>query len=183
MTKGFTLAETIITVGLTAVLVTGIFSIFQLEQKAITLRSNRGDDVRQGQSALRRLEDNLRQGQNILDTTTISGTTYTTGLHTLVIDVPAIDSTGANISDITDRLVYTQIGTHLQEISVPGVGSVRPSGTFTIAKEIETFNVHTNGDPVVNTTQITLYFSFPPPSELATQVEGQVRATLRNNTL
>lgn len=178
--NGFTLAETIITVGLTALIVGGMFSIFLLEQEALNIRASRGDDVRQGQTALRRIEDNIRQGQAVVSSATISGTTYTTGLHTLILDVPAIDASGGNIDGTTDRLVYTLDGTDLKEVNVPGTGSVRPSGIFTLAQNISSFTVHTNGDPVTSSTQVTLYLGFTPPETTATAVEGQVRATLRN---
>lgn len=179
-TNGFTLAETIITVGLTGLIVGGMFSIFLLEQQALNIRASRGDDVRQGQTSMRRIEDNIRQGQSVVATATISGTNYTTGLHTLILDVPSIDASGANISGQTDRLVYTLDGTNLKEVSVPGASSVRPSGIFTLAQNVSSFTIQTNGDPVTSSTQVTVYVGFTPPATQATAVEGQVRATLRN---
>lgn len=180
LNKGFTLAETILTVGLSAMIITAMFSVFAIEQRALDLRSKRGDDVRQSESALRRIEKNIREGQAVIASASLFGTNYTTGAHTLIIDIPAINSTGAHISGQTDRLAYLLSGTSLLEISVPSASSVRPSGIFTLAKNVQTFNVQTNGDPVTSTTQVLLYLSFPPPSASATQVEGQVRATLRN---
>lgn len=179
-TNGFTLAETIITVGLTALIVGGMFSIFLLEQEALNIRASRGDDVRQGQSALRRIEDTIRQGEAVVSSAVISGTTYTTGLHTLVLDIPAIDANGANISGETDRVVYTLDGTDVKEVSVGSTNSVRPTGIFTLAQNVSSFTVQTNGDSVTNTTQVLIYLGFTPPATQATAVEGQVRATLRN---
>lgn len=178
--NGFTLAETIITVGLTALIVGGMFSIFLIEQQALYLRASRGDDMRQGQTALRRIEDTIRQGQLVVSSATISGTAYTTDLHTLILDIPAINAAGGNISGVTDRVVYTLNGTDLKEVSLPGTGSVRPSGIFTLAQHVSSFTVQTNGDPLNNTTQVILYVGFIPPAPEATPVEGQVRATLRN---
>lgn len=180
LNKGFTLAETILTVGLSAMIITAMFSVFAIEQRALELRSQRGDDVRQGQTALRRIEKNIRNGEAVLSTATLFGTPYTTGSQTLIIDVPAIDIDGNFISGETDRLAYVLSGTSVLEISVPAASSVRPSGIFTIAKNAQTLNIQTNGDPVTNTTQVLVYVSFPPPSTAATQVEGQIRATLRN---
>lgn len=180
LNKGFTLAETILTVGLSAMILTAMFSVFAIEQRALHLRSQRGDDVRQSESALRRVEKNIREGQAVVSSASLFGTNYTTGAHVLIIDVPSIDSNGAHVPDQTDRLAYVLSGTSLLEVSAPSASSVRPSGIFTLAKHIQTFNVQTNGDPVTTSTQVLLYLSFPPPSASATQVEGQVRATLRN---
>lgn len=180
LNKGFTLAETILTVGLSAMILTAMFSVFAIEQRALDLRSQRGDDVRQSESALRRVEKNIRDGQAVVSNATLFGTSYTTGPHVLIIDVPSIDSTGVHLPDQLDRLAYLLSGTSLVEVSVPSADSVRPTGLFTLAKNVATFNVQTNGDPVNISTQVLLYLSFPAPSTSATQVEGQVRATLRN---
>lgn len=180
LSKGFTLAETILTVGLSAMILTGMFSVFAIEQRALDLRSQRGDDVRQGQTALRRIEKNIRDGEAVVSSATLFGTTYTTDTHTLIIDVPAIDAEGSLIDGETDRIAYLLSGTSILEISVPSASSVRPSGMFTLADDVQTLNVQINGDPVTSTSQVMVYLSFPPPSTAATQVEGQVRATLRN---
>lgn len=178
--NGFTLAETIITVGLTGLIVGGMFSIFLLEQRALELRASRGDDVRQGQTALRRIEDTIRQGEAVVSSANIGGTTYTTGLHTLVLDIPSIDADGANISGATDRVVYLLDGTSLKEVSSPDSSSVRSSGIFTLAQNVSSFTVQTNGDPVTASNQVLIYLGFTPPATQATAVEGAVRATLRN---
>lgn len=180
LNNGFTLAETIITLGITSLLITGIFSVFLVEQKALSLRSILGDDVRHAQTSLRRIEDSIRQGKAVVTSAVISGTTYTTGAHTIIIDTPAITAGGSIISGQTDRLVYTKVGTDLLEVSSPAANSARPSGTHTLAQNIQAFNVQTNGDPLTNTSQVVIYLSFPAPTAAADQVEGQVRATLRN---
>lgn len=180
LNNGFTLAETMLTIGLSAIILTAMFSVFAIEQRALNLRSERGDDVRQGQTALRRIEKTVRDGEAVVSSASLFGITYTTGAHTVVIDVPAIDSSGVLISGETDRLAYTVSGTSLVEVSVPSASSVRPSGVFTLAEDILAFNIQTNGDPVTDSTQVIIYLSFPPPSTAATQVEGQIRATLRN---
>lgn len=178
--RGFTLTETILIIGLTALIFSGMLSVFILEQRALDIRSVRGDDVRQTESALRRIEKNIRQGKAVLESVTLFGTTYETGLHTLAIEIPAIDSSGATIADQTDYLVYMLSGSSVLEVSDPDVDSIRPSGIFTLAKDVEIFTVQTNGDPVENSTQVMVYLAFPPATSEGTAVQGQVRATLRN---
>ncbi|MFA6428309.1 MAG: hypothetical protein WCW02_02075 [Candidatus Buchananbacteria bacterium] len=63
---GFTLAETIVAIGLLALLVLLVLSVFMLAQKAYWQNDNRAELIQNGRVILDRLERELRQASDIV---------------------------------------------------------------------------------------------------------------------
>ena len=150
--KGFTLVETVIVVGLTALILTAIANLFyiyyQVNGTDLAYRS-----AGSAGSAMAAISAAVVPADGVLTSHAFSGTTYTTGSTTLVLELPAIDSSGVIIASTYDYIAFYTSGTTLYRIIATGAGSSRTAGTKTLTTALAnlTFS-YNNADPSQATT-------------------------------
>jgi prepilin-type N-terminal cleavage/methylation domain-containing protein len=126
--RGFTLVEMLITLALSVLLIgaliglyRGYFDLFNAQQGLGTLGTTSGD-------ALSEIEQLTRQASRVLASKTISGTTYTSGSDTLVLELPSVDAGGSAISGTFDYVAFYVSGADLYRRIDADAASARTDG-------------------------------------------------------
>src|SRR3989338_2469115 len=94
-----TLALSVLLMAALVELYRGYSSLFVLEQLHFTLGTS-------ANRAMTGIQDDARQARQVLASHAISGTTYTTGASTLVLELPSVDAGGTVIAGAFDYAVF-----------------------------------------------------------------------------
>ncbi len=126
---GFTLVETLIVIFifiLTMLALMNMFlgyaTLFNRQEAAIAATASASMIMSEVQSA-------TLQADHVVASRALNGTTYSSDASTLVLELPAINSSGNIISGVYDYVAFYASGTSMYRIISPGTGSVRLSGT------------------------------------------------------
>lgn len=127
MKKGFTLIELIIAIALLTTVMMAVASIFSVVIKTYHLESQRGFFQKDLNFVSDNITRDIKQSQLVQ-----SYAPYTLSSTTLILNLPALDSSGNFIysgSQLqTDTVIYTQSGTGLIKILYPNQLSTRAVG-------------------------------------------------------
>ena len=103
-----------------------------------------GDSARE---AVKELQNNALQTDQIMTSHNFSGTVYSTGQHTLVLEVPSVDGSGNIVSDKHDYVVFYLTGKNLYRLVQADAASSRPSGLNQISDAVATLTfAYNNAD-------------------------------------
>lgn len=153
---GFTLLELLIVLGLFGVIVTSVSTLY------IASIKNSEDEFKRAQltEALTLATDTL--SDDIKAATAIEATysTYTSGSQTVVLDLPAVDSSHNIIylgnSFVLDRVVYTYSSGVLTKSVFPGSGSSRSAVTNkTVLSKISSLSFTYPSSPPAGNSQMS----------------------------
>ena len=137
MSRGFTLIEVVITVALSAILMLAITQLYVVYGRVILFQKST-IDVAQGASGI---IDAVRaaglQAKQVVATHTFSGVSYASGTTTALFELPAIDASGAIVSNAYDYIGIHASGTSVYRLIDVAPGSVRPSGTKQLTKVLD----------------------------------------------
>lgn len=127
MTRAFTLVETIITIAISVVALIALTNLFLTfttvygYQQAFIAAGSSG-------AAMNALRASVLPAAQVLASHTFSGTTYSSSANTLVLELPAINSSGAPMSGANDYVAFYVSGTMLYRLTEAAAGSLRVSG-------------------------------------------------------
>lgn len=127
-TRGFTVMETLIVVAVSVVLIfafinlyIGYDTLFSAEEVRLTARES-------ASVVVSTLYDAALQADTILASRTVAGSLYTTGADTLVLELPAITSSGDVIAETFDYVAFYVSGTGVYRVLEANAASSRVSG-------------------------------------------------------
>lgn len=155
MRKGFTLVELVVVVGIasaTLAALAGLFVTFYEiygYQRAYMAAGSSG-------TAIRSIEAAVLPAENILASRVFSGTTYTSGITELVLELPSIDSSGVVISGAHDYIAIYTSGTELYMKTEIGAGSSRTSGTKKLSSSLYSLAFSYNAGSPAAASQVTM---------------------------
>lgn len=187
--QGFSLMETLIVVGTSSIIGVVLISLFVQNNSVFHNQSVRTSQNISSNDAYAHISEAIRQASAI-SASYNAPPTYTTNANTLVLQLPAVNSSGAIIADVYDYMIITrdsQNPTLLKEIVYPNGQSARPASNQIIAKDVSSvvfYYLDSNHAPItpINATSInfvinlsTLISNKPQQSS----VSGQIN--LRNN--
>lgn len=153
---GFTLIEVVIVVAISSVLMLGLLSTFDWQNRVYNLEQAEVLATGSARVALNNMTFSLTQGSNILQSRTINGVNYTTGGTTVVIQIPSYDSSGVLIANTYDHVVYTLSGSNLEQVVELGANSDRPLVNKRLSDKVESFTLsYNNNDPTL-ASQVTI---------------------------
>lgn len=138
--RGFTLIETIITIGLSVVAfiaLTNLFIIFNTTygyQQAFMLAAGSAS------TAMNSFEETILPAEQVLASHSFNGTAYSSSTTTLVLSLPAIDGSGNIISGTKDYAVFYASSTMLYQLTETGAGSVRLSGLKQLSTTLQSLS-------------------------------------------
>ncbi len=126
--RGFTLIETVVAVGLTAIIMVVITTSLLSQNQIIQVASVRQARDSAYLEALNVIGRDTRIAVDAPATFTApNGAQYTADATTLILQTYSLSANGALICNEYDYIVYKQEGSVLKQLTFPGTGSVRPS--------------------------------------------------------
>jgi hypothetical protein len=136
--RGFTIIEILVTMGLFVLMIAALVLLYQgygtlfvSEQTSFWMKTS-------ANIAVTEIEHATLQANRILASYTISGTTYTTGPSTLVLELPSTDASGGVISGAFDHVVFYVSGTVLYRLIEANPASQRQNGTKRLCDSLST---------------------------------------------
>jgi hypothetical protein len=125
----FASAILIFALGVFVALYANYSKFYKRQQTEITI----GDSARQ---AVKELQNVALQANQIMTSHSFSGTTYTTGQHTLVMEIPSVDSSGNIVSGKHDYVVFYLTGNNFFKLVQADAVSNRSSGQNQISDAV-----------------------------------------------
>jgi len=182
--KGFvTLIELLLGILLISIMVIFLIQLFISHSGVIgSQKAQISADVA-ARSALDEMGNKIREGKLVLPSVLISGNTYTTGLKTVVVQVPSIDSSGVAIPSSSDVVVFTNpLGTtNLLEIVSPDGSSSRPGINHILTNKVLNLNFTYNNADLSQVTTVDIDMSsFEAVSKSQKVFSDKISVTLRN---
>jgi hypothetical protein len=136
----FSLTETVIATAILIFILVALIVLynnylksFNNQQARIAMESSARETVKELQSA-------ALQADQIVTSHSFSGTTYTTGAHTVVLELPSIDGSGNIVSGKFDYVVFYLTGKNLYRRIQVDAASSRPSGLNKISDVVSTLS-------------------------------------------
>jgi type II secretory pathway pseudopilin PulG len=167
--RGFTIAETLVVIGVVALMSIALIGAFAGYSGIVRSQQTEIGVVGSAKAVLSAVDRALLQSSRVLSSHNFSGTTYSSGTSTLVLEMPALDASGNTIPGTYDYVAFYASSTSAYHIVAPGSGSVRLAGTKRLSE-----------------TLYSLSFTYSNPDfSLATSVDTdvQTRATINGRVV
>lgn len=186
--KGFTLIETVIGIGISVVLVVIVVAFLLLSQRSFLIEQGRAQLILDARGALDEMTRKTKEATSVLLTfLSPTGDTYTPDADTVILTLPSIDSAN-NIIFGSDIVVFEQQGSDLMFLQFPQPLSARSSLTKRLSQKVSDFTLtylDTDGNPLsLNFPDAkTLRFALTLTDTIRgkqVQTSGEEDATLRN---
>ncbi|MCX6766717.1 MAG: hypothetical protein NT170_02970 [Candidatus Moranbacteria bacterium] len=132
----FSLAEAVISVAVVIFILVAFLVIYSNYNKFFNLQQNEIALGNSGREAVKELQNAALQADKILASQTVSGTTYTTGAHTVVLEIPSIDGSGNIVSGKDDYAVFYLTGKSFYRRIQADAASSRHSGSNKISDSV-----------------------------------------------
>lgn len=148
LSKGFSFVEVLfaVTIGL---MVLGMLSIFYVEGVRLTTLDLALAEINSdARLVMDKILRDARWAVEVETSRAISGTTYVTANDELVLEIPAIDSSGNIISGTSDYVVYTLDASNpsiLRRVVDPHASSSRTSKNEIVAQNVSVFFLTSGG--------------------------------------
>jgi hypothetical protein len=134
---GFTLVETVVSVGICMLIGIAIVDFFISNDSLIRSQEAGIDVIGSASSIANDLHIMTSQAIEIVDTGTVLGTAYTSGTTTLILRLPSITTTGELVEGQSDYIVYYATGTSAYRLIEGGAGSARASSTRLLGNYVD----------------------------------------------
>lgn len=155
MKRGFTLIETIILAGITTmalVALTNLFISFNAVngyQQAFMAAGSAG-------TALNAFEAAILPADQVLSSHIFSGVTYPSATTTLVLELPAIDASGAVIAGVYDYIVFYSSSGTLYRLTQASVQSARVSGIKQLSTTLQILSFTYDNSDFTKVSSVTI---------------------------
>lgn len=128
--KGFTLIESVVLIAVTTLALLALVNLFVVFNSLYGYQQAYTRTAGSALVAMSAFESAVLPADAVLASHAFSGTTYTTGTTTLVVELPSIDGSGNVISGTHDYIAFYVTGTTtLARVVSANAGSARSSGT------------------------------------------------------
>ncbi len=154
--KGFTLTETLIAVALAIAFLVVIVEFFLGYSKVFRyieanfLVSNSASTIADDVAEM------VRQSDKILTSRAFSGTTYTTGTSTIVLEIPTVNGSGSIVAGTYDYMVFYRNGAKFYWISDANGSSVRQDFTKQMTDAISSITFTYDAGDVTTATKVDI---------------------------
>jgi hypothetical protein len=140
MNRAFTLTETVITIALSVVIMLALvnlylnFNTLYLYQQTYVATTNAASN------AMKALDGAVLPADQIVASHTFSGTTITTGVNAVVLELPSINASGDIITGAHDYIGFATTSTDLYERIDANAGSARTTSAKKVATLIDSLS-------------------------------------------
>ncbi len=139
-TKGVTLIETLISVGLFILISLALFGVYEVFGKIYNLGGAHFTAVGGARASLTNVSNLTAQAYRALSSRTVNGINYASGSSTLVLQLPAIDSTGKTINSAWDYAAFYVSSTNFYRSLEISTTSARVGGLKLLSNTIVSVN-------------------------------------------
>lgn len=156
MKHGFTLVETIVVISLTLISLAALVNMFVIfsslngYQQAVIATDGSAS------IAMNAFEAAVLPASKVLVSRTFSGTLYTTSATTLVLQLPAVNSSGTIINGVSDYIVFYRSSNILYQLTEVGSGSARRPGQVMLSATLSTLSFTYDNVDVTKATAVTV---------------------------
>ena len=126
--KGFTLLETVIVIGLTVFIMAALGNFYLNFNSVLGINGGRISVASGARNVMSEAETMILPAKQVLSSYEFSGTIYTTDANTIVLELPAINSSGTFIEGKYDHAVFYVSGTTVYRLLQADPESSRISG-------------------------------------------------------
>lgn len=155
--RGYTLIELLTVIAVMGIIALVATSLLLGQQQFFKVNTFQAHNQAFTANALASLAEQVKTADRVVPSRdfTVNGTTstYTSGLHTLILALPSINGSGAPILTSPQPLDYFLVtanpgnSKHLLTVVAPDAASSRTAQTRTIHSNFEVFNAFYNADP------------------------------------
>ncbi len=128
MKRGFTLLESVIVIGISALALIALSNLFFIFNSIYGYQQVFMATSGSASKTLNALEAAVFPAEHVLASRSFSGTTYTSSTTVLVLELPSIDSSGNIISGVKDYVAFYTDSAKFYRLVEAGSGSTRVSG-------------------------------------------------------
>lgn len=154
MKRGFSLIETIITIGISVIALLALVNIFLTfntiygyQQISLATSGSAG-------AAMNALEVAVLPAEQVLSSHSFSGTMYTSGPATLVLQLPSVDSSGNIIAGAKDYVVFYSSSAMLYRLTEAASNSTRVPGLQTLSTTLDSISFTYNDGDFTKVTNV-----------------------------
>lgn len=156
--RGYTLIETIIVISISTLMLMALAHLFFIFNSLYGYQQGFIATAGSNGAAMNALEAAILPADHVLTSHSFSGATYTSGITTLVLELPAVDASGAIITSAEDYVAFYTSSSTLYRLTEAAAGSVRVSGLKQLSSTIYslsfTYNTATIADASILTADI-----------------------------
>lgn len=160
MRRGFTMLEIIIALAIALVCFLIILGMYISQSQLYTSESNVAELQTINSTAQEEIAKTIEQGATVIESRTVNAILYASGTNTIIIRLPAYDSSQTIISNVYDYVVFDFDSENSKIISNTeiGPGSARRSGEKIITNFVSALNFryNTNVWTSVNMVEMTI---------------------------
>lgn len=166
--KGFTLIETFIVIGISVVALIALVNLFLVFNSVYGYQQAFMAAAGSASTATNAVEAAVLPANQVLASHSFSGTTYASGAATLVLELPATDSSGNIIAGVKDYIVFYASGATLYRLTEAGAGSVRISELKKLSTTLQSISFTYNDPDFTKVISVT--------TDIATQAQFKQQA-------
>lgn len=178
--KGFTLVEILVTLSLLVLITAALVEFYQMYSTLFTSERILFTIGTSANIAITEIEKATLEARQILTSRVVSGTTYTTGASTLVLELPSTDASGV-ISNTFDYVVFYISGDTLYRLIDAHPSSERESGTKELTDWVSALALSYDTADASQASMVTVDLTLKMQSgHLSPQTHLQQQIYLRN---
>ena len=156
MKNGFTFVELVVTLGISTLALIGLVNLFLVFNSVYGYQQILLATAGSAGAAMSTIEDSVLPASHVLTSHTFSGTTYASGTSTLILELPAVDSSGNIVSDTKDYVAFSSSTTMLYRLTQASINSVRISGLKQLSTTLQSLTFTYNDNDFTKVTQVTV---------------------------
>lgn len=153
--NGFTITESIIVIGVTVMALIALVNLFLVFNSIYGYQQAFMATAGSAGNAMNAFETAILPADHVLTSHSFSGTTYSSGAMTLILELPAIDSSGNIISGTHDYIAFYSSSATLYRLTVAGAGSTRVSGLKQLSTTLSSLSFSYNDTDFTKVTNVT----------------------------
>lgn len=124
---GFTLIETFIVIAISVVALAALSNLFIIFNNTYGYQQAFVASAGSASSAMNAIEAATLPADQVITSHNFSGTTYSSGATTLVLELPSVNSSGNIVAGVRDYIAFYTSSTNLYRLTQAGAGSQRAS--------------------------------------------------------
>lgn len=153
--RGFTLIETLVAIAISVIALTALVNLFFIFNSTYGNQQAFMAAAGSAGGSMNALEAAILPASHVLASRNFSGTTYSSSATTLVLELPAVNSSGNIIPGVNDYVVFYPSSATLYRLVQAGVGSIRVSGLTTLSTTLSSISYTYDDADFTQVTNVT----------------------------
>jgi prepilin-type N-terminal cleavage/methylation domain-containing protein len=153
--RGVTLIEAMVVVAISAVAFLALTNLFFTFNSLYGFQQALMATAGSASTAMNALEAAIPPANRVVPSYTVSGSTYTSATTTLVLELPAVTTSGTIVSGANDYVVFFASSTKLYRLIRADAQSARLSGTTTLSSTLHSLSFTYNNADFALVTAVT----------------------------